>query len=397
MTFVFLLRVAFRALFHHKGRSILTLLGIIIGTGGIITITAIGSGAQKKAREQMLAYGSKQLRLMRGNFRIQSPKPSKPLTLQHVEIIKQQCNKIQYISPVIYADNPKIEYQGKKMAVDISGVGKDMLGILERDIQQGVFFSKEDINRKEKIVVLEPKTAEAIFKWTNPIGKIIRINEVPFTVVGVLSPPKMEKKWDIGRLKVYVPFSVLNLNKIYRICFVPYKRNDNMEINRQVGKIMRSLHNLEKDEPDDFMIDDVQMMAQAAEGGARVIALFALIAASIALFVGGIGVMNIMLVAVKERTKEIGIKMALGATSNIIRTQFLVEAMALCSFGGICGIFIGIAVSLILSYFTSLASIIEFLPILVSFLVTVLIGIFFGFYPAYKASKLNPIEALLEQ
>jgi putative ABC transport system permease protein len=175
-----------------------------------------------------------------------------------------------------------------------------------------------------------------------------------------------------------------------------FDEKDNPSVMQQITTILRASHHLEENDPDDFMIFDTQMMAEAAEAGSKVIALFALIAASIALLVGGIGVMNIMLVAVQERTREIGIKLALGATGTIIQLQFLIEAVVLSVSGGLLGVAVGIGISYLLGHFTQLPAIVEIPPIIISFLMTVMIGLFFGFYPARKASLFDPVEALVE-
>lgn len=398
-----LTRSALHALSHHKGRSLLTMLGIIIGIGGIIVTSAIGKGAQVKAREQLLAFGSKAMQISAGNFLARTPKSPKLFSREELQRIQEQIPLIQYLSPKI-ATHGEISYQAKTLAAEVEAFNADGFPISDLILHKGSLFNQNHVTRQEHVVVLPADTAKALFAWEDPLGKIIRINKIPFTVIGILAEPKIKSRWDIGQLDVYIPLSVgeLYFNKELPNCFTrcnlsPFNEHDTDEIKRLTRRILRAAHNLSHDEPDDFMIWDLQSMAQAAEAGAKIIGLFALLAASIALLVGGIGIMNIMLVAVSERTKEIGIKMALGATKSLIRKQFLIEAIVLCLIGGSLGSLVGSGIAFFLSTFSGLPAIIELGPLLIALFITSLIGLCFGFYPAYKASNLNPIQALLDQ
>jgi len=397
--------MAFRALRHHKGRSFLTILGIVIGIAGIVAITAIGSGSQKKARDQLLAFGSKGINIRVGNFAAKNAtKPALPFTMGDIDALVAQCDKIQYITPKMGANNIEVLYEGAKFAADINGSNEYGFELGDMELREGIFFNQQHIDRKENVVVLDAEARKAIFKdWDNPLGKIIRLKGIPFTVIGTLKPLKIKSRWDFGKLEMFIPFTTgqkfftYNTNEFYGIKLCAYDERDNDELKRRAKKILRALHKLDEETPDDFMFWDAQEMAEAAEAGAKIIALFALIAASIALLVGGIEVMNIMLVAVKERTKEIGIKLALGALGRVILRQFLIEAVVLCSVGGVIGVTLGVTISWLLGRFTGLPAIIEVMPIIVALIITVLIGIFFGYYPARKASLLDPVEALMDQ
>jgi len=403
MKLTFIIQSALRAINHHKGRSLLTILGIVIGITGIIATTAIGSGAQKKAREQILAYGSHSIAFSRGNWLAQGvTKRPKHFTEEVVETIRQQNNKIEFITPILRTHQSPIEYEGKPFSAHLRGMYPEGFAINEHKIERGILYTHNHEDRKENVVVLDAASAEAIFRWKNPIGQTLRLHGIPFTVIGVLEEPKVKGRWDIGQLFMYIPFStgrkyfMKGGQRLDQFVMSTHNIKDNDAVIRQTVRTLRAAHNLEKGQPNDFLYFDRQGMADAAEGGSRIIGLFALIAASIALLVGGIGVMNIMLVAVQERTKEIGIKLALGATRTIILRQFLIESIFLCSTGGFLGIFIGLLISHGIAKFTSLPAIIEIAPMIIAFIITVLIGIFFGFYPARKASLLNPVEALTE-
>jgi putative ABC transport system permease protein len=396
-----LMRMAFRAISHHKMRSLLTLLGIVIGIAGIIAIVSLGKGAQKRARDQHLAYGSKSIDLDQGNRFTSTKKPPKPLTLDDIDVIKAQCPSIQYISPCSYCGSVAVEYEGNTSSANVEGVNENSIHIAEQKMQSGSNFSQQDVERKENVVVLSPEMAEFFFKLQDPCGKIIRIDKKPFTVIGVLAPPKIKGKWEgVGLPKIFIPFPTYQ--KYFGrfmgwISMSTYTNEQVPEAVRQLEKIFRAAHHLEDGEPNDFMIWDRQTFAAAAEEAAKSVGLFAIIAALIALLVGGIGVMNIMLVAVQERTKEIGIKAALGATMNMIRMQFLLEAVVICMIGGLIGVTFGVSASIILDRIFKIPAIVELAPVLAAFFFTALIGLVFGFYPAERAARLRPVEALTEQ
>lgn len=403
MTFFFAMRMVLRALSHHKGRSFLTILGIVIGIVGIITITAIGRGAQKKARDSILAFGSKSVGIWSGNPEAKGvSKPPKPLKKEDVDAIRAQCPLIKHITPMVEQHASTLEYDGICNVAQIIGARENIFAINEYDIGSGIFFTKQHDERNDCVAVIDEYTRSVLFKWDDPLGKVIRLDTIPFTIIGVQAPLKLKSRWERNQLKVYIPFSVaytyyMKDPRQLGIGFSTYREQDTAEATRQVIRILRAAHHLQDDEPNDFMTFDAQTMAEVAEAGAMIIAMFALIAAAIALLVGGIGVMNIMLVAVKERTKEIGIKMALGAPQKLILRQFLYESVILCALGGLIGIGLGVGLAESLARLTELPAIVEWQPIFISFFITVLVGIFFGFYPAYKASRLNPVEALVDQ
>lgn len=398
MNTIILIRTAIRAILHHAIRSSLTLLGIIIGIAGIIVISALGKGTQQKARNQFLAYGAKSIQISAGNFMAVKKKPSKELVIGDVEMISAQCPLVQYISPQQYLQQIPTEYRGESSTAQVIGTGEHAPLIHNESIQAGIFFNQHHIQRKENVAVLSPEIADLFFKSENPVDKLIRINKVPYTVIGVFAPKKIKGKWDgLSRPKIVIPYTTHQKhfgNKIHEFCLSTFTENQIPETVRQLEKIFRAAHGLQEDEPNDFMIFDNQTFAAAAEEAAKSVGIFALIAAIIALIVGGIGVMNIMLVAVQERTQEIGIKVALGATMHNIRMQFLIEAVVICLIGGIVGAISGITIAQVLHFWFGQNTIVEPLPVLMSFFFTALIGLIFGFYPAERAARLNPIEAL---
>lgn len=395
-----LFRMAFRALCHHAVRSFLTLIGIVIGIAGIITIAAVGKGAQVKARNQYLAYGSNSIDISDYNWMSPSKKIPKALTLDDVSVIRALCPTVQYVSPVMFAHGITVERDGIESQSAIGSTNEYGLLITGRKLQQGSFFTQQQITLKENVVVISTEMAGRFFKATDPIGVTLRINKIPYNIIGILAPPKILGKWDgLQPEPAFIPFTTHQKYfgpRIRHLKLSTYTDEQVAEVTRQLEKILRAAHNLQEGEPNDFMIQDNQTMAAAAEEASKSVGLFSLIAAIIALLVGGIGVMNIMLVAVQERTKEIGIKSALGATMNFIRMQFLIEAIVICMVGGILGILFGLAAAFILNEWMGVKTIVEFTPIIISFFCTVLIGLIFGFYPAERAARLNPVEALME-
>ncbi len=400
LTFI-IVRMGFNALRHHKTRTLLTLLGIVIGIAGIITINAVGKGAQKRAREQFLTYGTKSLALHRGNWLFPSQKIPKLLTLSDIEMIKSQCPGVSHISPATYTQGKvSISFLEEKMQTNITGGNEFTHLIDERKLAQGAFFTQEHVQRKENVAVIDSTLVPLFFKQENPIGKIIRIQKTPFIVTGVLAPKTCKGKWDdLGPEPIIIPYTTHMKyfdSKINSIIMNTYYDHQIESVIRQVEKIFRAAHMLEPSEPNDFIIFNTQSFAQEAEKASKSVGLFAFIAALIALVVGGIGVMNVMLIAVKERTKEIGIKMALGATMNIIRLQFLFESVVICMTGGSLGVLVGIALSYGLNYFLGILTVTESGPVIISFLASTLIGLVFGFYPAEQAARLQPVKALTD-
>ncbi len=382
MISLMLLRMAFKAIRHHVLRSLLTLLGIVIGIAGIITIAAIGKGAQQKAREQFLAYGTKSIAISAGNWMSPQNKPPKFLSLEDIETIKQQCPAVQYISPEMFKPQAEVEFEGNKTTADVIGVNEYAFEISEFFIQDGIFINALHTARQENVAVIEAEIADLLFKSRNACGHVIRINKIPFTIIGVKARPKFKGKWDgLGRPRIAIPYTTHKKyfgGYINTIFMSSYDVSQVPEITRQLEKIFRAAHRLDENESNDFMIWDNQTFANAAEEASKSVGLFALIAALIALLVGGIGVMNIMLVAVQERTKEIGIKGALGATMNVIRMQFLIEAVAICLVGGIIGVLCGISTAFFLNHMMGIRAIVEYTPVFMSFCVTGFIGLMFG-------------------
>lgn len=404
-----LTRHALQALLKHAIRSFLTILGIMIGIAAIIVTFSVGRGAEEKIEQQILAMGEGAVYIIPGNIvergqvRSNLSKPAK-LKEKDIESIFKQCPGVLEISRG-HEDLQLIEYAGASLKERVFGVEENMLKINSNTLNKGSFFTEHHMLYRINVTVIGSELAKKLFKDENPIGKTIRIKKKPFTVIGVLNPVDFFWGTNDPNNRAYVPFTVAD--KLFKkkelgnqdLGFIALKidpKDDGVTL-RQVKRVLRFNHIIDADEPDDFTMFDQKSIAQSAQEASGIIKLFGLIAASISLLVGGIGVMNIMLVSVKERTKEIGINLALGATQRIIQLRFLIESVILSFFGGVLGVILGIILQNILSYLTGLPGVLEIIPLILSFLVTVLIGIFFGYYPAKQASLLNPVDALMDK
>jgi len=420
MTTLILMRTALRAITQHTGRSFLTILGIMIGVAAIIITFSIGRGAEERVRNQIMTMGEGAAYVIPGNVitrgavRSSLAKPAK-LTESDLYAIRDQVPEIREISRSTWTLE-LLEYNGTAAKERVMGTDSNMLKINQNTLRYGDFFNDNHLKNRTNVVVIGEGIADKLFGKEYPIGKTIRMSGTPFTILGVLNHQDHFWGTEDPNMRSFVPFTVAK--KYFRetapeakdigalvsgdedlgaIALAFYKSADSKIGLRKIKRILRLRHNIEPGEEDDFTIFDQESISEAAEQASGVIKLFGLIAASISLLVGGIGVMNIMLVSVQERTKEIGIRLAIGATQGIIQLQFLLEAIVLAGLGGIIGIILGLLGQFLLVHFTKLPSIVEIGPLIASFLVTLIIGIFFGYYPARQASQLNPIDALLER
>ena len=399
-----------RAIAHHKIRSLLTMLGIIIGIGAIIATLAIGYGTQEKMRAQVAAVGSNYIELFTkglmstdGTVELTKFKPTRKLNLRDIRAINDQCKHVRSTSPVIYAHGIT-KHNGTPIISDIKGGNEKLLSIMNRTIATGQNFTHYHVHNNSRVTVLGYQAAQDLFKRESPINKSIQIKGVQFTVIGVLK--KIDNHLGIRdpNLDIYVPYTAAKYHirrttsiNVNAIIMSAHSREEIPAAVRQIEKIMRMRHSIEPGQRDDFGISDQASLFKAAEQTSDTFNLFLLIIASISLLVGGIGVMNIMLVSVTERTTEIGIRMALGAPTRTILKQFLIEAVVLCFIGGLIGILFGAMIPFFVKAFFGIPALLRIQPIAISCITILIIGITFGFYPALQASRLNPVEALTKQ
>lgn len=401
-----LLKISFSSLQKHKGRSLLTILGIVVGIAAIITTLAIGYGAQAKLKKRILGMGKNFIFIQAGTIaqegktNLTQKKRPNYLTEKDVEILKKQCPEIDNITPVMFARNI-VSFKTNNVYCDIKCGNQNYLKVINRKMKLGQFFNLQQYLKSSKVVVIGRKTAKELFGLLNPVGKFINIKNVIYKVIGVVDKIKYYQGIHDPNFDIYVPLTTAR-KQIFRelhpyihgIAISAKSKNDMPYIVRKIKKIMRFRHRLIENQPDDFSIIDQQEIVKAAHQSSNVLNLLLLIVAAISLLVGGIGVMNIMLVSVTERTQEIGIRMAIGATRKIILKQFLIETVTLCTIGGIIGVIIGIILPYAINYFTKWMVIHKLSSILISFSITTIIGLIFGFYPAKKAAKLNVVNAL---
>ena len=395
--------IALRAIRANKMRSTLTSLGIIIGVAAVIIMLAIGHGAQISIQEDMKTMGSNLIIIRSGSSTsggARGGRGSLPtMKAGDGNAIQEKISKIRLAAPVLEQTN-QVVYGNANWATSITGTDNRYFELKEWALDYGRSFSDSDVKNASK--VLGRTVVTELFGDVDPIGKTVRIKGLPFTVIGVL-----EKRGENGMGMdqddgVYIPITTAQ-KKVIGITF-PDQVNVVMlqavdaestySAQEDIRRLLRQRHNLGANKDDDFIIMNLTQMQEMMESSTRIMTILLGSIASISLIVGGIGIMNIMLVSVTERTREIGIRMAIGAKSWDIRMQFLTEAVVLSLIGGIIGIITGFAGVELIKIFSNFKAQISILYVIVPFCFSGLVGILFGFYPAYKASLLNPINAL---
>jgi putative ABC transport system permease protein len=399
------IKISFRALWVNKMRSSLTMLGIIIGVGAVIAMVAIGSGASQKISEQISSMGSNLLILLPGattSGGVRMGAGTQPtLSMGDAEAILKECPAVEEVGPVL-GGAAQIVYGHLNWSTVVTGTTPGMLIVRDWPLASGRPFTDQDVKSATKVALLGQTVLNNLFGDQNPIGQTIRIKNVPFTVIGTLSSKGQSAQGQDQDDVIYIPVTT-SQKKIFgtqfpgmvRIIMVKAKSAEDLATaEKQVTELVRQRHHIGAKQDSDFSVRNLTQIMQAQEQSTRVMTLLLGAIASVSLLVGGIGIMNIMLVSVTERTREIGIRMAIGAKTWDIRLQFIIEALTLSLIGGIIGIIVGVSTSMILSSLSGWPTVVSILSILLAFSFSGLIGIFFGFYPAYKASLLNPIDAL---
>ncbi len=400
-------RIAVRALRVNKLRSALTILGIIIGVGAVITMVAVGAGAQARVTEQIQSLGSNLIIVLSGSTTSGGVRLGSGSQLTITEddawAIQHEVPDVQAAAPSVRAGS-QVVYGNLNWATLVQGVTPQFFEAREWEVVAGKPFSQQDVDGATKVALLGGTVAENLFGDSDPLGQVIRIRKVPFTVIGVLDR-KGQSTWGQDQDDVIlIPLSTAK-NKVIggrqakgravsAISIKVREGSDMSEAEQQIRDLLRQRHRLQPHQDDDFWLRNLSEVLQTQEESSRVLTLLLAAIASVSLLVGGIGIMNIMLVSVTERTREIGLRMAVGARSRDILAQFLVEAVTLSLIGGGVGIAFGLAGSYGIAYFAEWRTLIQPEAILLAFGFAGAVGIFFGFYPARKASRLDPIEAL---
>lgn len=397
--------IALRAIKANKMRSILTSLGIIIGVAAVIIMLAIGNGAQLTIQKEMKSMGSNLIMIRSGTSTSGGQRMghgSQPtMKASDGNAIEEKIASIKIAAPVL-SDAGQIVYGNANWSTSITGTDNRYFQIKEWDLAYGRYFSETDIKNAGKVAILGTTVVKELFGDLDPLGRTIRVKGIPFTVIGVTqsrgqSGPGMDQDDTI-----YIPLSTAQKkvtgiefpDMVKMIMLQAVDAKSTYTSQEEIRALLRQRHNLGANKDDDFVIRNLTQMMEMMESSTKVLTILLGSIASISLLVGGIGIMNIMLVSVTERTREIGIRMAIGAKSWDIRLQFLTEALVLSLIGGLIGVIIGLAGSWLISAFSTFKAVVSIFYVLLPFTVAGLVGLFFGFYPAYKASLLNPINAL---
>jgi putative ABC transport system permease protein len=400
------MKIAFGALLINKLRSALTMLGIIIGVAAVIAMVAVGAGAQVRIQQQIASIGSNIIIVLSGSITSSGVRVgtgnAQTLTEDDAKALARDVPAVQAAAPVSRG-GAQVVYGNENWGTQILGTTPDYLSIRDLQIDEGQPFTTADVDSAAKVALLGKTVADNLFNGEDPVGKAIRIKNVPFTVTGTLvskgQSPTGQDQDDVILLpissakKKVIGSSQANAASVGQIMV---RARDGMTAAalEQMTDILRQRHHIQGSQDDDFSVRDMTEVFKAQESSASVMSILLAAIASVSLVVGGIGIMNIMLVSVTERTKEIGLRQAVGAKTKDILTQFLVEAVTLSVAGGIAGIVLGLTVSALISYFADWSTVVSPGSILLAFVFSALVGVSFGYYPARKAAFMDPIQAL---
>ncbi|KJU83082.1 multidrug ABC transporter substrate-binding protein [Candidatus Magnetobacterium bavaricum] len=399
------IRIAFRALRVNKMRSALTMIGIVIGVGAVITMLAVGTGARKRISEQVASMGSNLLIILPGSTTaggVRAGGGSQPtLSTFDADAILKECPAVGNAAPILNG-TAQVVYGSQNWSTAITGTTPSILDVRDWPLAGGGAFTMDDVRGATKVCLLGQTVIDNLFGSINPIGQVVRIKGIPFTVIGVLDRKGQSPNGQDQDDNIYIPVTTAQ-RKVFgtlfpgmvRTIMVKAKGAEELyQAEKQITELLRQRHRTGQKREDDFTVRNLTKLMQTAQESTDVMTLLLGAIASVSLLVGGIGIMNIMLVSVTERTREIGIRMAIGANTWDIRMQFIIEALTLSLIGGVLGIAVGLTSAEAISMIAGWPTIVSMLSIVLSFCFSGVIGIFFGFYPAYKASLLDPIEAL---
>lgn len=394
--------MAWASLVANKMRSLLTMLGIIIGVAAVIALVSIGYGVRSQIQDSISSLGSNLLMVYPGAPRTPGVRPTadsqKTLKLEDYTTISH-LQDVDMASPVSAGSSYVVIYTNKNWTTSVNGVNADFQYINNWTVKSGRFITASQVERRERVAVIGNTVATNLFGTEDPVGKDIRIKNNPYKVIGVLESKGSGSFGNDQDDVIYIPYTtgMERLQGVNYLRMIYIKAKDVVDLNRlqtDVENILRVRHNIKNPELDDFNVRNMATIMATVEETTATMTLFLGAVAAISLIVGGIGIMNIMLVSVTERTREIGVRKALGATYRVIVMQFLIEAVVISLVGGAIGILVGIGASKLIGALTSMKTVISMGPILLSFGFSMAIGLIFGLYPARKAAKLNPIDAL---
>ncbi|WP_033171401.1 ABC transporter permease [Selenomonas sp. ND2010] len=395
-------QMALTSLYANKMRSLLTMLGIIIGVGAVIALVSVGMGVRSNVTSSIASLGSNMLIVSPGSSNRGGTRGGagsmQTLKYDDATAIKEKIKNIDYVSPSV-SSSYQVVYGNNNWKTSVQGVTPEFMAIRSLSISNGSFISLNDMNKRSRVAVIGTTVAENLFDQENPVGKNIRINNQPYKVIGLLDSKGQSSMGQDQDDMIYVPITTAQ----ERMLGITYVQSINIQVSDQkymdqvqaeVETLLRTRHHLVGDKENDFNVRNLTSLMETVSQSTAMLTMLLGAIAGISLLVGGIGIMNIMMVSVTERTREIGIRKALGATFMNIMTQFLIESMVIGVIGGIIGIVFGCAASQIIATVGNFKTVITVTPIVISFVFAVGTGLFFGIYPARKAAKLDPIEAL---
>jgi putative ABC transport system permease protein len=397
-----LIKVATQSILKNKMRTFLTMLGIVIGVAAVIVMVAVGYGAQESIQKQIGSLGTNMIMIMPGASAAggvnQGAASFNRLTPADYEKLQRESTLLNAVSPVVFTQAQAISGSGN-WRTRIQGVSTDYQTIRDWPVDQGTFFTEPDLRSARKVAILGSTVAKALFPSGDPIGQQMQIRDVPFTVMGVLRSKGQNAGGQDADDIILVPFTTAQSRlsgrqRVNQIIGSTSSAQDVAAAQEEIRSILRESHKLGEGDDDDFTIRNQDEIAAAASSTTKVMTLLLAAIASISLLVGGIGIMNIMLVSVTERTREIGIRMAIGARGSDVLTQFLVESVAISVLGGLIGVAIGFGGAAIVGRVTGWTTSTPAEAVAVAVAFSAAVGVFFGFYPAKQAASLNPIQAL---
>ena len=404
MDLLMIIRIAFRALVRNKMRAALTMLGVIIGVSAVIAMVSIGQGAQASVQAQIESIGTNLLFVSAGAQNVGGVRSgtgdtgTNTLTVEDLDAIKREVPSVSIVTPSINARSQLVSGNANWNTA-VTGVSEQYPDVRKWPVQTGEFFSEADVRTAARVIVIGQTVGDNLFPGTDPIGQTLRVMNLPFRVVGVMKRKGQDQQGRDQDDVSFAPYTTVQKKILgsprVQIAYVSaISQYATYTAQSQITDLLRQRHKLSANEPSDFTVRNMTDIADAANETSNTMTLLLACIAGVSLLVGGIGIMNIMLVSVTERTREIGIRMAIGARSSAVRSQFLIESIVLSLTGGMFGIVLGIIVSLAIPKMLGWPTLVSTMAIVGSAIFSVAVGVFFGYYPARKAAALDPIEAL---
>ncbi|PYS83648.1 MAG: multidrug ABC transporter substrate-binding protein [Acidobacteria bacterium] len=404
MNFLMIIRIAFRALARNKARAALTMLGIIIGVSAVIIMVSIGQGAQASVQAQIESMGTNLLFVSAGAQNVGGVRSgtgdsgTNTLTVEDLDAIRREVPSVAMVSPQINA-RAQLVVGNQNWSTSVQGVSEQFPEIRKWAVGSGDFFTDADVRTAGRVIVIGQTIADNLFPGQDAVGQTVRVSNMPFRVVGVMARKGQDPQGRDQDDTAFAPYTsvqkkILGSTRVSVAYVSAVSAEATYTAQQQVGDLLRQRHKLAAGVPDDFTVRNMSDVAEAANQTNSIMTILLGSIAGVSLLVGGIGIMNIMLVSVTERTREIGIRMAIGARSSAVRSQFLIESVVLSLTGGFAGILLGILVSVVVPWMLGWPTLVSTASILGSVVFSAGVGIFFGYYPARKAAALDPIDAL---